>query len=41
MKSINQYIIEKLKISKSNKPSYNYHPQTKKELMKLLEQLIE
>ena len=38
MKSINQYIIEKLKIKKS---SYKYFPKTKAELRKILWQLVE
>ena len=37
MRSINQYITEKLKIRKS---SYKYFPETKKELQDLLKQLI-
>ena len=37
MKTINQYIIEKLKIRKS---SYKYFPNSKKELKDLLKQLI-
>ena len=41
MKSINQYISEKLKIRKSNKPSYQYFPKSKKELQDLINQLIE
>ena len=41
MKSINQYINEKLKIRKSNKPSYQYFPKSKKELRDILKQLIE
>ena len=38
MKSINQYISEKLKIKKS---SYKYFPKTKEELKELLKQLVE
>ena len=38
MRSINQYITEKLKIRKT---SYNYFPKSKKELQDLLKQLIE
>ena len=38
MKTIYQYITEKLKIRKS---SYKYFPETKKELQDLLKQLIE
>ena len=41
MKKINTYITEKLKIRKSNKPSYKYFPETKKELQDLLNHLIE
>ena len=37
MKSINKYIIEKLKIRKS---SYNYFPKSKKELKDIINQLI-
>ena len=40
MRSINQYITEKFKIRKSNKPSYNYFPKSKEELQDLLKQLI-
>jgi surface protein len=40
MKSINHYILEKLKISKNN-IGYNYFPQTKQELKNLIEELIE
>ena len=32
MKKLNTYITEKLKIRKSNKPSYNYFPKSKEEL---------
>ena len=39
MKSINNYIIEALKLG--NKSRYKYHPKTKKELKELLKQLIE
>ena len=41
MKKINVYINEKLKIRKSNKPSYKYFPKTKEELKDILKQLIE
>jgi surface protein len=41
MKSITLYITEKLKINKSNKSSYKYHPKTKRALQELLEHLIE
>ena len=40
MKKINTYITEKLKIRKSNKPSYNYFPKSKKELHDILKKLI-
>ena len=40
MKNLTTYIIEKLKISKSKKPSYNYFPKTKKELQDILKELI-
>ena len=40
MKDLNTYITEKFKIRKSNKPSYKYFPETKKELQDLLNQLI-
>ena len=35
MKSLNEYITEKLKVSK-NQNQYNYYPQTKKELYDLI-----
>ena len=38
MKSASSYINEALKLGKSR---YNYQPQTKKELLKLIEQLID
>ena len=41
MKKINTYITEKLKIRKSNKPSYKYFPKSKEELQDLLKQLVE
>ena len=41
MRSINQYINEKLKIRKSNNPYYKYFPDTKEELQELLNHLIE
>ena len=41
MKKLNTYINEKLKIRKSNKPSYNYYPDSKEELQDLIKQLIE
>ena len=40
MKNINTYITEKLKIRKSNKPSYKYFPKNKKELKDIINQLI-
>ena len=40
MKKINTYITEKLKIRKSNKPSYKYFPKTKEELKDILKELI-
>ena len=40
MKKINTYITEKLKIRKSNKPSYKYFPKNKKELKDIINQLI-
>ena len=36
MKSLHEIILEKLKIRKSNKPSYNYFPKTKEELQDIL-----
>ena len=45
MKEIVKFIKEGLKIISNNnvneKPKYNYHPKTKKELKKLINQLIE
>ena len=41
MKSLQEIILEKLKIRKSNKHSYKYFPKTKGELQDLLKQLIE
>ena len=40
MKKLNTYITEKLKIRKSNKPSYKYFPKTKEELQDLLNKLV-
>ena len=40
MKSLHKTILEKLKIRKSNKPSYKYFTKTKRELQDLIEQLI-
>lgn len=40
MKSITNYINEKMVYTKANKPVYNYHPKTKRELQDLIEQLI-
>jgi hypothetical protein len=43
MKSLTTYINEKMVYTKAtaNKIKYNYHPETKEELQKLLKQLIE
>ena len=39
--SLNEYIIERLKLSKNNKPQeYNYHPKIKDELKSLLKKLL-
>jgi len=41
MKTINQFIIEKFKLSSKNiGPKYNYHPKTNEELVKIITQLI-
>jgi surface protein len=40
MKSLITYINEKLILNKNIKPKYNYHPETKKELLDLMRQLI-
>ena len=40
MKSLQEIILEKLKIRKSNKPSYKYFPKTKEELKVIIIQLI-
>ena len=40
MKDLNTYITEKLKIRKSNKPSYKYFPKTKEELQDIIDKLI-
>lgn len=40
MKSLTQTINEKLKIRKSDKPSYKYFPETKEELKDILTELI-
>ena len=40
MKSLHETILEKLKIRKSNKPSYKYFPETKRELQDILTELI-
>lgn len=40
MKSLQETILEKLKIRKSNKPSYKYFPETKDELKDILTELI-
>ena len=36
MKKINTYITEKLKIRKSNKPSYKYFPKNKKRITRYI-----
>ena len=41
MKDLNTYITEKLKIRKSNKPSYKYFPKSKEELKDIINQLID
>ena len=41
MKSLHEIILEKLKIRKSNKPSYKYFPKSKKELKDIINQLLE
>ena len=41
MNSLNQYIIEKLRINKDSKNQYNYHPKTRNELYDLVNKLIE
>ena len=41
MKDLNTYITEKLKIRKTNKPSYKYFPKSKEELKDIIKQLIE
>ena len=40
MKTLNQYIEEKLIINKNSKKEYNYYPTTRDELKELIEQLI-
>ena len=40
MKTINQYISEKLHINKDVKDHYNYHPKNKKELIKCIKEKI-
>ena len=41
MKKLNQFIIERLKLSKNDKiQEYNYHPKTKDELKELVNKLI-
>ena len=40
MKDLNTYITEKLKIRKSNNPTYKYFPETTKELKDIINQLI-
>ena len=41
MKNLKQYITEKLKITKDNSYSYKYFPETREELDKIINQLIE
>ena len=41
MKSLNNYISENLIIEKRRSMDYKYFPKTKKELLKLIEQLID
>lgn len=41
MKSLNNYINERLKISNETNPDHNYFPQTKDELLDILEKLLE
>ena len=41
MEKLSKFIIERLKLSKNDKPQeYNYHPKTKDELQKLVDKLI-
>ena len=41
MKTLQNYITEKILINKNSKISYNYHPKTKDELRKIIKQKIE
>mgnify|MGYP003482272054 FL=1 len=42
MKSIQEYIVEKMVYNKSNSlRKYNYHPETKEELQDIINQLVE
>ena len=41
MKSLQNYITEKILINKNSKIAYNYHPETKDELKDIIDQRIE
>ena len=41
MKSLTNYITEKMVYNKSTASKYNYHPKTKRELLNIMDQLIE
>lgn len=41
MKSLTNYITEKMVYNKSTAFKYNYHPKTKRELLNIMDQLIE
>ena len=41
MKALNQYINEKFQVSKDNIRTYKYHPETKEELIKAIQDKIE
>ena len=41
MKTLQNYITEKILINKNSKIAYNYHPETKDELRKIIKQKIE
>ena len=41
MKTLQNYITEKILINKNSKIVYNYHPETKEELRKIIKQKIE
>ena len=41
MKTLQHYITEKILINKNSKIVYNYHPETKDELKKIIKQKIE